>query len=231
MVQARTFCCCLPVRFGVICMSMFWVLAGGAVGAVGIHQLIQLKQHHLDTQDMVSLAIPTVLYTALAVASIFGFFGAIVRNRSWVSAYGTLLYAHLGFSIVSGAFALYNLFHSTGLNDVRSCISDVDNKDEGSDRKVTEEVCQKTFDVIRVVLVIVLVILWLIELYGCIIVSNYVGQLDDEETSDWVHKTTTEAASQATARAVTTYNVEPYMFTRPHNASNSEEGDNWNQRS
>lgn len=107
-----------------------------------------------------------------------------------------MLCAHLGFSIVTGIFYLYTLFHQTGNTDIQKCI------DESTD-DATAEACKKGFGIIRAVIVVIFILIWLIELCaylipimlssrainnnflvtdGCIIVSNYISQLDEEKS-------------------------------------------------
>jgi hypothetical protein len=128
--------------------------------------------------------------------------GAIIRRRSFVSLYYRLLTFHLGFHIVIGAFNLYSLFHSEGDRDIQNCINNANNGFVASDgQQVTKEVCEKGFEIIRDIAVAIYVTVALIELCalfwcglsifwkwlrtidGCIIVGNYVEQLEEEEAA------------------------------------------------
>ena len=43
-VRARKFCCCLPVRFGVFCMSLIGIVFGGIIsirGWIEVHKYCQ----------------------------------------------------------------------------------------------------------------------------------------------------------------------------------------------
>lgn len=84
--------------------------------------------------------------------------GTIIRNKSYVSAYSTLVWLHLGVSIVAGAFFMYNLFHRSG--DTESdAISSCESKD-GDDH----DTCKKAFELARGIIVALLVVFWLLEL-------------------------------------------------------------------
>ncbi|KIM76853.1 hypothetical protein PILCRDRAFT_825831 [Piloderma croceum F 1598] len=200
-VRSRKFCCCLPVRFGVFVIAILGIIGGGLVSVAGWLQIKQLSQHPLDRRDEVALWTQTVMYTLLAILSFFGLIGVFNKARPLISLYSTMLFSHLGFSIATGAFFLYALFHQTGDNDIQSCIN-------GSTDDLKKQTCQKGFEVIRGVIVGAFVVIWLIELYGCIIVANYVEQLDNEETA----KSVVEPAVP-----VTTYNnfAPNYAFARP----------------
>jgi len=174
-VRSRVFCCCLPVRFGVFVMAVLGILGGGFIAVVGWAQIAQLAKHPLDQRDKIALIVQTIIYTLLALLSFCGLIGTFNKSRSLISVYSTMLCAHLGFSIVTGIFYLYTLFHQTGQTDIQKCI------DESTD-DATVEACKKGFGVIRAIIVVVFVIVWLLELYGCIIVSNYTDQLDEEKS-------------------------------------------------
>jgi len=174
-VRTRVFCCCLPVRFGLFIMSVLGILGGGFVAVAGWAQIAQLAKHPLSERDKVALVIQTIMYTMLGLLSFCGLVGTFNRSRSLISVYSTMLCAHLGFSIVTGIFYLYTLFHQTGNTDIQKCI------DESTD-DATTEACKKGFGIIRAVIVVIFVLVWLIELYGCIIVSNYISQLDEEKS-------------------------------------------------
>jgi len=177
-VRSRKFCCCLPVRFGVFVIAILGILGGGLVSVGGWLQIKQLPESSLDQRNEVALWIQTIMYTLLAILSLFGLIGVFSKTRSFISVYATMLYGHLGFSIATGIFYLYTLFYQTGDNDIQSCI-------DGSTDDIKKEACQKGFEIFRGVIVGVFVLIWLIELYGCIIVANYVSQLDEEEAAKY----------------------------------------------
>lgn len=144
--------------------------------------------------------------------------GTFNKARRLISLYSTVLFSHLGFSIATGAFFLYTLFHQTGDADIQSCIN-------GSTDTLKKEACEKSFDVLRGVIVGIFVLTWLIELCenlfslscrtkttniglidGCIIVGNYVDQLDEEEGLNG-----TKPMTSAPAAA----NASNYAFAQP----------------
>ena len=68
-----------------------------------------------------------------------------------------MVWYHLGFSIVTGAYFIYTLFHKVGNDDVNNCVS-------SSTTQFTQDECQKAFDVLRGVTIGFYIFLWLIEL-------------------------------------------------------------------
>jgi len=206
-IRARKFCCCLPVRFGVFVMTVLGAIGGGLVCAVGWLQIAQMKQHPLSKLDEIALWIQTIMYTILAVVSLFGFFGACIKHRSFISLYFTMLAAHFVFSIVSGTYSLYTLFHNEGQAAIESCIN-------GSDDELTKEFCGEGHALMKGIVVSIFVVIWLLELYGCIIVNNYMEQLAEEESMSYPPMS---AKAHVGPIPVTTYNSygAGYAFTNP----------------
>lgn len=83
--------------------------------------------------------------------------GTFNKKRSLISLYSTILFSHLGFSIITGAFFLYTLFHQTGTTDVDRCVN-------GSTESSKKEACETGFQVIRGIIVGLFVFIWLLEL-------------------------------------------------------------------
>jgi len=177
-VRSRKFCCCLPVRFGTFSIAILGIVGGGLISIGGWLQVKDLAQHPIDGRAKIALWIQTMMYTVLAVVSLFGLIGTFSKSRSLIALYSTILFSHLGFSIATGAFYLYTLFHQEENTDVQKCIN-------GSTDNIKIEACKKGYEVIRGVIVGLFILIWLIELYGCIIVSNYVDQLDEEESLEY----------------------------------------------
>ncbi|KAI0300116.1 hypothetical protein B0F90DRAFT_1668430 [Multifurca ochricompacta] len=208
-VSSRTFCCCIPVRFGVFMMTALGIVGGSIVAAVGWHGATHKDQAHLTRNQETSLVIASLSYTVLAIVSIFGLIGTIGRRRGFVSLYNTMVWWHLGFSIASGAYFIYTLFHKVGDHDVNDCIN-------GSDSPSKQEDCRKAFKVGRNITIGLYIFIWLIELWGCLIVANYVEQLQEEEALDYPPPAQVAASTPPMA---TTYNYgTQYAFAQPENS-------------
>jgi len=208
-VRSRKFCCCLPVRFGVFVLALFGALGGGFICVGGWKQIVHLAHNPITERDKIALWIQTVMYTLLAFLSILGLIGTFTKSRGLIALYSTMLFSHLGFSIATGAFYLYTLFHQEGDTDVDKCI-------DGSTDDTKIEACEKGFKTLRGIVVGLFILVWLIELYGCIIVSNYADQLDEEESLKY-----RETASAPTASFITGSRVTPtqnYPFNAPSNS-------------
>ncbi|KAH9991997.1 hypothetical protein BJV74DRAFT_835667 [Russula compacta] len=209
-VRSHKFCCCIPVRLGVFVMSTVGLLGATIVAAVGWHSVVDREQLHLSKNQDVSLVLTSISYSILAIVSLFGLIGTIIKRRSFISSYGTVLYWHLGFNLVSGVILIFTLFHKVGDNDVNTCVA---NDSDDSNR---QEDCQNAFKVVRGLIIAVYIIFWLLELWGCVIVGKYVEQLQEEEVLDYPPPAQMGASAPPMA---TTYNYgSQYAFSQSDNS-------------
>jgi hypothetical protein len=166
------------------------------LGAIGSWKIIADTSPTVPKGQMISIYISAGLYTLGALISLFGFIGAIIRKRSLISIYATALAFHLGFHIVSGAYALYVLFKRKNTQEVADCVAKADTATHLDSNKVTKEVCEKAFAVARGISVAAFILVVLIELYACIIASNYASQLEEEETANPKYQPATTYGNQ-----------------------------------
>jgi len=207
-VPSRKFCCCIPVRLGVFVMSVLGFAGGSIIAGLGWHAATHGDQVHLTRNQEISVVITSVAYTALAIISLLGLIGTITKRQSFISVYNTMVWYHLGFSIVTGAFFIYTLFHKVGDDDVNNCVS-------SSTSQGKQDECQRTFEVGRGIIIGLYILLWLIEIWVCVIVSRYVAQLQEEEAADIPPPAQMAASAPPIA---TTYNYgAQYAFSQPGN--------------
>ncbi|KAJ7502792.1 hypothetical protein B0H11DRAFT_1986377 [Mycena galericulata] len=166
-VQSRKFCCCIPVRFGVVVIGIIGLAGGGIIAVAG---LIQADR---SPGSKLAYIIQIIVYGLLAILSVFGIIGAIFRKRGLIRAYFAMLTVHVLFSVASGVFSLYRFFQDAPA-DVQTCIN------KSTDSTVINA-CQKGMSVMKGVMVAVFVFVWLMEIWGCIIVNNYSKQLGQEQ--------------------------------------------------
>jgi len=206
-VRSHTFCCCIPVRFGAFIMTTLFLLGGSTLAAVGWHGVTHKEQSHLTKNQDFSLVVTSISYTILALVSLFGLIGCVIKRRSYISSYSSVIAWHLGSSIVTGAFFIYTLFHKVGDSDINNCIA------KNGDDNNREEDCKNDFKIYRNVLIAVNIVFWLLQFWGCVIVAHYVAQLQEEEEKDYPPPAETAASTPPMA---TTYNQ--YSFNRPDNS-------------
>jgi len=219
-VASRKFCCCLPVRFGVFCMSLLGLASGAAISALGWIEVHKQMTHQLelDTKEEVALWFLCISWSFMTLVSLLGFIGSIFKIRSWVVTYAYTVTINTFVNIAFGVFFIWTLFHRDS-DDINKCV----NGTNGELGDVKHWFCQKGFDVIRIVIVIVFVIVWLFQIGGIFIVFDYVGQLHDEHENeiDEEEKKYDRAQRQQAPAAIvvnaapdqgmrTTYDANPY---------------------
>ncbi|KAI1798327.1 hypothetical protein LXA43DRAFT_1056500 [Ganoderma leucocontextum] len=214
-VRSRKFCCCLPVRFGVFCGALIGIAVGGLFAVGGWLQVHSMLKGTLDLSqsEKISLWFLTASMTIFTLTSLLGLIGAIGRKRSLVELYASAITFTTVLSIASGIFFIYNLYHAGGDEQIKKCEENAQNPQDPQDPQsvdVSHWVCQTGFATGRTVVVVVYVVFWLIEIYGCVIAFNYVGQLTEEEEAE--HRDQEKPAPQVTI-------VQPaYAFSERPNA-------------
>ncbi|KAF8160963.1 hypothetical protein B0H34DRAFT_839347 [Crassisporium funariophilum] len=165
-VLSRTFCCCIPVRAGVILLGLLGLIGGVAVTAIGI---INLKRQDGSKTSMI---LQVVIYLLLSIVSIFGLVGAISRRLAFIRMYFGMLVTHLLFSMVTGIYAIHRNF-----KDAPKYISDCTS---GSADPSVLQVCQNGASLLKGAMVGIFILAWLLETWACVIVLNYSKQLSEE---------------------------------------------------
>jgi len=219
-VRSRTFCCCLPVRFGVFLLSLLGLAGGGLVAIIGWIQLSHLKEHPLGKIDQISLWIQSSMFTLLAVLAIFGFIGAIIKNRGMVSGFAVAIAIHLGFSIAAGSFAIYTMFARNSQATIDRCIEKAND-----DSDATKQSCKNGLILLKALVVVIYVLTWLIQLYAYFVVERYVDQLDEERMLE--NPTVPRTMVLQVGGPQVTAGVAPtYPFTDPNQAFGRGQGPN-----
>jgi len=219
-VRSHTFCCCLPVRFGVFLLSLLALAGGGLLALYGWVQISHLKEHPLGKADEISLWIQASLFSLLAVLAIFGLIGALIKNRGMVSAFATGIAIHLGFSIAAGCFAIYRMFARNSQAILDKCIEKAND-----DSDATVKTCKNGLILFKALMVVIYVVIWLIQLYAYFVVERYVDQLDEERLFDnpVVPRT---MVLQVGGPQVTAGVPPTYSFTEPQQAFGRGQGPN-----
>jgi hypothetical protein len=218
MVHSRKFCCCLPVRFGVFVLSILAMAGGAFVAAYGYIQIARQNKYPLTRDDRIALWIQSVMFTFLSLLAVFGFLGALTKNRRMVSNFAIGVAIHLGFSVAAGIYALVSLFKQDPQIAIDNCMN------SGADG-VTIDGCRSAISIMKGVMVGVYVCTWLIQLYAYFVVERYVDQLDDEASAKHA-VVIPQTMPQVGAPMMTTYGAfQPqYPFTAPGQAQGTTHG-------
>ncbi|KAF8634031.1 hypothetical protein AX17_004296 [Amanita inopinata Kibby_2008] len=174
MARTRTFCCCLPVRFGVFILTLLDLVGGLLISVLGWGQVTHIRRNPLSMEDQVALVLHSVLFTVLAAISLLGFIGVIIKQRSLISTFGMMLLVHLFVSVGTGVYAMYSLFRNNSQELINACL-------DGKNTEDVLQVCETTAKVVQAIVIMIYVLVWLLQLFGFIIVIRYCHQLDDEE--------------------------------------------------
>jgi len=218
-VRSRKFFCCLPVRLGVFVLSLLAMVGGSFVAAAGWIKISQFDRNPVDKDDKIALWIHSGMFTILALLAVFGFIGAMVKNRGMISGFAIALAIHLGFSVASGIYTLVSVFRDNTL--VSNCLSSVDTAaGTTADSQPTQESCQTGVGIMKGLMVAIYIITWLIQLYAYFVVERYAEQLDDEDVAKHTVVFPRTLPESAAPQMTTTYNsfAPPYPFSTPHQA-------------
>jgi len=173
-IRSRTFCCCIPVRFGVFILTLLVIIGGAIICAAGWVQVDGLRTHGATTSDKVALWLHSGIFTLLTLLSIFGFIGCLTKSRNAVNAYSWGLLSFIFLSILSGAFTLWALFNRPdSQGDYLTCLN-------GATDDTTKTLCGNGGAVYKGVAVTLYIVIWLLMIYAYVIVDNYIEQLEDE---------------------------------------------------
>ncbi|KAF9268934.1 hypothetical protein L218DRAFT_970178 [Marasmius fiardii PR-910] len=170
----KTFCCCLPVRFGLISMSFLGILFGGILSLVCWFEVANAAIAEMEGPTKAAFIVGGLVETILFVASMLGFIGAIVRKQSFVQTYAYILYVHFVLNLVVAIYLLVMVSKVSSVAIAKACQQTV--KDAGA-----QEQCAGLFKNIRAVIIVVACIVLFVELYGAIIAARYVNQIQREK--------------------------------------------------
>jgi len=190
------------------------MVGGSFVAAIGWIQVTQLASHPLEKSDEIALYVQSSMFSILGLLAVLGFVGTLVRSRGMVSSFAVGLAIHLGFSVASGIFAIYALFHQNSKEAIEKCVN-------GSEDEAVIATCKGGVAIVKGVMVAVYIITWFIQLYFYFVVERYVDQLDDERMAEnTVVIPRAMVAQDIGAPQVTTYNGfgSSYPFTSPRQA-------------
>jgi len=165
--EHRTFCRCLPLRFGVLIFS-FLGLVGGVL--VLTSSIIQAEEF---VKVRSAFIVTGVVHGVVALFALFGFIGAIRQNRQWIVAYLPMQVTSCLISIASGIFVLFVTFKHKEA-EVKRCqftAPDI----------ATANLCDEGVALVRDMLLSLFIVTWLISIWGCVVTSQYKDQLNAEE--------------------------------------------------
>ncbi|KAK0486081.1 hypothetical protein IW261DRAFT_1559507 [Armillaria novae-zelandiae] len=166
------FCCCLPVRAGVITMSLLGIILSGILTIILWYEVASTPD--LTSGERTGFVLAGLLETFLCVVSILGFVGAIVRKQLFVRIYAYFIYVHFFINVAVAAYLLWLITHFTESTATKACEDTIKNTD-------TQQQCIGILQIARGVYFVVAALVLLIEMYGAIIVARYLNQIQREK--------------------------------------------------
>ncbi|PVF94364.1 hypothetical protein CPB86DRAFT_789125 [Serendipita vermifera] len=191
-VQSRSFCFCIPVRFGVFVLSFVCLILSGLTAGVLWTALAKGPENDVKFANnlKIGIIVAGTIYTLFTLISLAGLLGSLVRSRALVRTFAIFLWFQLFASFVySIAFSVALFDKSVQNHLVTSCVSQTNATTTAvggkhAAAKSQEDIrtgCKSIFENKNKPWIIVgLVVYFLLTLYACIIVRRYSKQLGDE---------------------------------------------------
>jgi len=194
--MAPKFCCCLPLRLGVLVISFIQFVLN--LIAAGILWFVINRGEDTPGRVRVSVVIFAIVYTVTGLTSLVGFIGAVIRKHGFISSFVIALQFCLGFQIGSSIFFLISWFQNKDLY-VERCL-------ESANTDVERASCDGIRNINGGVIVVVILIPIFLQAYCVYVVNAYAKYLSQERTA--------KAATRATAGAYQpVQNPEAYPLT------------------
>lgn len=190
------------MRFGVFIMSLSMTLGWLGLAGLTFFALAEFLKHestieaNLNGQDIninfntaskVVWGLVGAIWLIFGIVSLFGFIGSIIRKRRFVAVYSKLLWGFWVLNLLITLAAIIGYFverskgvFKTGEQKCSQAPFSTNHTQDEIDQCVNAfKSLQSTSTVIGIAVGLVLGLLW--HLYGCIIVSRYVTQLEEEQ--------------------------------------------------
>jgi len=183
--MAAKFLCCLPLRLGVIVISLLQLLFCGALAVLLWWALLYAGKHGNDlttvTQSMkTTIIIVASVYTAAALVGVLGFLGAIFKKNGFVKTFLILLCAVFGLQVGSSIWYLITFYHTRGTDTLSKCIN-------GSTDSNRIAYCNQLDAYKRVpqgVMIASVIVPIIIQAYACYVVNQYSKRLNMQEAEN-----------------------------------------------
>ncbi|KIJ18773.1 hypothetical protein PAXINDRAFT_129187 [Paxillus involutus ATCC 200175] len=168
LFHSSSFCCCIPVRAGVVSMSILTFLLSGAISVIIWFEVSH--SYELSNKERVAFILTGIVESMLFLVSILGFIGVVARKQLFVMIYTYFLYVHFVLNLIVGIYFLVTVRMSNRQQLVDYCAQIFVNTSTESD-------CTRLMNVSTYVFIAIVAFLLLLELYGALIASRYVYRL------------------------------------------------------
>ncbi|KAJ8515375.1 hypothetical protein ONZ45_g2536 [Pleurotus djamor] len=175
------FLCCLPLRLGVLVISVVQFFLLGLFAAATWYSY-WYQSHNAPDEMTTRFKVYTILhgifYSIGAIMSIVGFIGVLRRRLNLIASFASMQWSYFFFLLVSTIINIVLRFTEPADAYLNSCLRHAETDDQ-------KDICHKLFDnwkkpaTIAIYIAISLVPL-IIQLYGCYIVGAYSKKLQKE---------------------------------------------------
>ncbi|TFY82370.1 hypothetical protein EWM64_g1640 [Hericium alpestre] len=142
---------------------------------------------HLSNDGRIAIYVMAVVWSLTTILSLFGFLGVLFKWRRCVTAFSALTWLQMIASLGTGSYFIYTLFHNK--EDANKCANDT-----ASD--LEHETCRSVIKVSKVFVIVLYIVIWIIMIWAASIVSDYVGQLREEESAVSEYETRVQMPQQ-----------------------------------
>jgi len=112
--------------------------------------------------------------TILFITSILGLIGAITRKQSFIQVYVYVLYVHFVINFVAATYLLFQIFQGSNNLEVLACQAAIKNSG-------TQNQCTDLLSIARWIYLVVALSVLFVELYGAVIATRYLNQLQRQK--------------------------------------------------
>lgn len=169
--RREQFCCCLPVRFGVICMSTVGIAITGVLTIALWHEVASnMMTAHANSV----LIVAGVVETLLCLVSILGLAGAIARKQLFIAMYTYFLYGHFLLNVGVAGYLFWMITHAEQSDVVKACKEAITNSQ-------AQAQCTGLLEITKTIFLAVGFTVLFTELYGALIATRYLLQLKGQK--------------------------------------------------
>ncbi|KAF4621410.1 hypothetical protein D9613_000733 [Agrocybe pediades] len=197
-----TFCCCLPVRLGVIAMSVLGLLVAGLLTVVLWFEIASSSSSDLTGAERAAFVVGALTETVLFAASLLGLVGAITRKQSFTQLYAYILYVHFLVNLGVAAYLAFEITRVTNNAERVACQTAIKTPE-------AQDQCTGLLSFAKWVYWVIAGVVLVVEFYGAIIVTRYLYQLKREKGDMRAMRMHTEDAFQLKSRGAYTQLQEP----------------------
>ncbi|KAH7927132.1 hypothetical protein BV22DRAFT_1118441 [Leucogyrophana mollusca] len=185
--HSKSFCCCIPVRFGFVLLTLMSFLLGGALAA-----LIWFELSHsweITSKQHTALVITGIVESLLFILSIIGFIGVVASKQTFVVIYTYTIYIHFILNLIVGIYFLVEMRQSSRETVVDWCSESL----AGTSK---ESACITLQNIPEYVFIVVTAVVLFLELFfsmfalkpvfldGAVIASRYVHRLRTQKKAN-----------------------------------------------